>query len=65
MDLWPTQGNERRFGTATTFHGSVALPLCHPKRTPISHIAALTGAAYVVLPKENHVQLTEATTLDR
>ncbi len=31
----------------------------------ISHIAALTGATYVVLPKENHMQLTEAATLDR
>jgi hypothetical protein len=34
-------------------------------RTRISYFAALTGATYVVLPKENHMQLTEAATLDR
>jgi hypothetical protein len=35
------------------------------ERTRISYLAALTGATYVVLPKENHMQLAEATTLDR
>jgi hypothetical protein len=35
------------------------------ERTRISYFTALTGATYVVLPKENHMQLTEATTLDR
>jgi hypothetical protein len=39
--------------------------LCHPERTRISYFAALTGATDVVLPKENHMQLTEAATLDR
>ena len=39
--------------------------LCHPERTRISYLTALTGATYVVLPKENHMQLTEAATLDR
>ena len=39
--------------------------LCHPERTRISYLTALTGATFVVLPKENHMQLTEATTLDR
>ena len=39
--------------------------LCHPERTRISSFTALTGAAYVVLLKENHMQLTEAATLDR
>jgi hypothetical protein len=33
--------------------------------TRISYFTALTGATYVVLPKENHMQLTEAATLDR
>jgi hypothetical protein len=40
-------------------------PFCHPERTRISYFAALTGAAYVVLLKENHMQLVEATTFDR
>jgi hypothetical protein len=35
------------------------------ERSRISYLAALTGATYVVLPKENHMQLAEATTLDR
>src|SRR5271168_926671 len=39
--------------------------LCHPERTLISYFTALTGATYMVLPKENHMQLTEAATLDR
>jgi hypothetical protein len=39
--------------------------LCHPERTRISYFTALTSATYVVLPKENHMQLTEAATLDR
>jgi hypothetical protein len=40
-------------------------PFCHPERTRISYVAALTGATYVVLLKENHMQLFEAATLDR
>ena len=39
--------------------------LCHPERTRISYFTALTSATYVVLPKENHMLLTEAATLDR
>src|SRR5580692_11310338 len=35
------------------------------ERTRISYFTALTRATYVVLPKENHMQLTEAATLDR
>ncbi len=35
------------------------------ERTRISYLTALTGATYVVLPKENHMQFTEAATLDR
>src|SRR5258708_32271521 len=31
----------------------------------ISYFTALTSATYVVLPKENHMQLAEAATLDR
>jgi hypothetical protein len=40
-------------------------PLCHPERTRISYITALTSATYVVLRKENHMLLTEAASLDR
>ena len=40
-------------------------PFCHPERTRISYFAALTGATYVVLLKENRMQLFEAATLDR
>jgi hypothetical protein len=40
-------------------------PFCHPERTWVSYITALNSATYVVLPKENHMQLTEAATLDR
>jgi hypothetical protein len=36
-----------------------------PKRSRISYFTALNSAIYVVLPKENHMQLTEAVTLDR
>jgi hypothetical protein len=36
-----------------------------PKRTRISYFTALPSATFVVLLKENHMQLTEATTLDR
>jgi hypothetical protein len=39
-------------------------PFCHPERTWVSYITALNGATYVVLLKENHMQLTEAATLD-
>ena len=53
------------FGPATALHGSVALPFCHPERTRISYFTALTSTTYVVLLKENHMQLTEAATLDR
>jgi hypothetical protein len=35
------------------------------ERTLISYFTALSSATYVVLPKENHMQLTEAATLDR
>src|SRR5580700_7397691 len=43
---------------------SLPFPLSS-RRTRISYFTALTGAAYVVLLKENHMQSTEAATLDR
>jgi len=39
--------------------------LCHPERTQISCFTATLATTYVVLPKENHMQSTEAATLDR
>jgi hypothetical protein len=42
-----------------------SLTLCHPERTRISCFTALLATTYVVLPKENHMQSTEAATLDR
>src|SRR5580693_2659694 len=40
-------------------------PFVHYERTRISYFTSLTSVTYVVLPKENHMQLTEAATLDR
>jgi hypothetical protein len=51
--------------SATAFYEPLPSPCCHPERTRISYFAALTGATYVVLLKENHMQLFEAATLDR
>jgi len=33
MGLWPTQGDEKRLGPATTLYGTVALSFCHPERS--------------------------------
>ena len=52
------QAIERRRCGTTLF-------VCSLERTRISYLTALTGATYVVLPKENHMQLAEATRLDR
>ena len=59
MGLLPSQGPSNHFPWKP--HPS----LCHPERTRISYFTALSNATYVVLPKENHMQLTEAATLDR
>jgi hypothetical protein len=52
-------------GSATTLYGTVALSFVIPSEAGISYFTALTSATYVVLPKENHMHLTEAATLDR
>jgi hypothetical protein len=59
------QGDEKRLGPATTLCGTVALAFVIPSVPgfPTSPLSAAT--TYVVLLKENHMQLTEATTLDR
>ena len=53
------------FPLATALSMQQPSPVCHPERTRISYFTALTGATYVVLLKENHMQLFEAATLDR
>jgi hypothetical protein len=66
-ELWaygPPKVMKKRFGSATTLYGTVALSFVIPS-TRISYFTALSSATYVVLPKENHMQLTEAATLDR
>ena len=65
MGLRPTESDENLFGPVTTVHKTAPFPFCHPERTRISYFTALAGATDVVLSKENHTRLTEATTLDR
>ena len=40
-------------------------PLCHPERTRISYLSALTAITYVVLLKENHMHSIDDAPLDR
>jgi hypothetical protein len=63
MGLWPIQGDEKRLGSATTLYGTVALSFVIPSVPGFP--TSLNSTTYVVLPKENHMQLTEAATLDR
>ena len=58
--------------SATVLSLQPASPICHPAcpgvpwdRTQISYFTALASDAYVVLLKENHMQLIEVATLDR
>jgi hypothetical protein len=61
----PNQGDAKRSRSRNHLPQTCNLFLCHPERTRISYLTALTSATCAVLPKENHMQLTEATTLDR
>jgi hypothetical protein len=65
MGLRPPKVMKNAFCPATTFHENVTLSFVIPERTRISYFTALTSATYVVLPKENHMQLSEAAALDR
>jgi hypothetical protein len=60
----PPKMMKKRLGPAAALYGPSPFP-CHPERTRISYFTTLNSATYVVLPKENHMRLTEATTLDR
>ena len=61
---WEIDPEEDPSAVGAALNRSSAL-LCHYERTRISYFTALTSATYVVLPKENHMQLTEAATLNR
>jgi hypothetical protein len=65
MGLRPTQGDEKRLGPATTLYGTVALSFVIPSVPGFPTSPLSLETTYVVLPKENHMQLTEAATLDR
>jgi len=65
MGLWPTQGDEKRLGPATTLLGTVALSFVIPSVPGFPTSPLLPATTHVVLPSENHMQLTEAATLDR
>ena len=49
----------------TTVHGAVALSFVIPSVPGFPTSPLLPATTYVVLPNENHMQLTEAATLDR
>ena len=65
MGLWPTQGDEKRLGLATTLYGTVALSFVIPSVPGFPTSPLSPGTTYVVLLEENHMQLTEGATLDR
>jgi hypothetical protein len=53
------------FCLATHFHKSANLSFVIPSVPGFPTSPLLLSSTYVVLPKENHMQLTEATTVDR
>ena len=65
MGLWPIQGDEERLGPATTLSATITLSFVIPSVPGFPTSPLSPATTYVVLPKENHMQLTEAATLDR
>ena len=65
MGLWPTQGDEKRLGSAATLYEAVALSFVIPSEAGFPTSPLSPATTYVVLSKENHMQLIEAATLDR
>jgi hypothetical protein len=65
MGPWPIQVDEKRRGPVTTLYAIIALSFVIPSVPGFPTSPLSPAAAYVVLPKENHMQLTEAATLDR
>jgi len=56
---------EKRLGSVTTVYGTVALSFVIPSVPGFPASPLSPATTYVVLSKENHMQLTEAATLDR
>jgi hypothetical protein len=65
MGLRPTEEDQKHLGPATTFYETIALSFVIPSVPgfPTSPFSSTT--TYVVLCKENHMQLIEPATLDR
>jgi hypothetical protein len=56
---------KERLESIHTFHGTTTLPFVIPSVPGFPTSQLSTGPLHVVLPKENHMQLTEVATLDR
>jgi hypothetical protein len=56
---------KKRLGPETTLYGTIALSFVIPSVPGFPTSPLSPATAYVVLSKENHMQLTEAATLDR
>ena len=66
MNFSPVQIRfEKRFGSVTTVYGTVALSFVIPSVPGFPTSPLSPANTYVVLFKENHMQSTEATTLNR
>jgi hypothetical protein len=63
MGLRPTEGAKNASDRNHSLWNGCPL-LCHPERTRISCLTALTSVTCFSL-RENHMQLAEAATLDR
>ena len=50
MGLWPTQGDEKRLGPATTLYGTVALSFVIPKRSALYSLGCFSSK----LPQNRH-----------
>jgi hypothetical protein len=61
----PPKVMKNAFCPATALHGSFALLFVIPSEPGFPTSPLSPAITYVVLPKENHMQLTEAATLDR
>jgi hypothetical protein len=61
----PVKSFEKCLGSATTFGGTAVFSFVIPSVPGFPTSPLSPETTYVVLPKENHMQLTEAATLDR
>jgi hypothetical protein len=65
IGLWPTPCDEKGLGPATTLYATVVLSFVIPSVPGFPASPLSPATTYVVLPKENHMQLAEAVTLNR